>query len=414
MPSPSHEIREPDFNYSPLKNVHPPPTFANHPIPNPHIYPGAMPPLYKATQFSSTGNIHFQGNYNYPGPNFQQRNESPTLGSSHEPEAQASGTREIGTQSHGSIQGQESLDQKIRTEDHKQLDKIVEGQKTREQGIQGQPSQLQGQESLSKGTHDLKGQVHGVFGQKIQGQVVNIQKNRNQGFEISTDDNQEQGTKTVQVSQGNQGQRENSHFEVIPSIGGQISSEQIYYEKSPIIDLSVSSVSSTPLTLTETYSSDDLEESQETSTRSSSLIDYLVAGYDDRIPIAQSSGVIKSAGSSLSPRPIDSRVPVDTQNPIDSTELSEIDYYNSGRSQEDLSYNEKQPFLEALMESYNNFKKEEKSSFRDSKTSATNFENSSDDNLPFSIPLTRTAKKNKQVSVGKNFCTFCTRETFFY
>lgn len=321
--------------------------FANHPIPNPHMYPGAMPPLYRATEFSSAGNIHLH-NDNQPASNYQvgkasihnddNRGSASTNIQDHqetvnqEPEVQGSTNQEIGTQNH------------------------VNTAPEKNQENQNQGEIVQSLEKEIQGTQNLES----VFGQKIQSN-----KNQNQDFRILTRDQQ------------------NSHLEILPSIGGQISSEQIHYERSPIIDLSLSTISPTPLILTELYSTNNYDsENYESSTKPSSLIDYLVAGYNDRIPIPEST--------SISNRPI-----------IDATESSEIDYFNSARSHEDLGYNEKQPFLEALMESYYNFKREEKAMNENSKTSATNFSNgdiSGGDNFSLGTHSSRTGKKNKQVS----------------
>lgn len=336
--SPSHEIRQPDFTYSPPQNAYPPAIFTSHPIPNPHMYPGAMPPLYKATQFSSAGSDSHSAS-NIQIGKFAENPPPLDNGS-------ASTNIQVKTKDH--VSEPEVDDSRNPELDHHHHPATTDR-------IQGQESQIQSQGQHNGGKieklpvdqeHHLEGQFQGSFGQKIQAQD---DPNRIKPYK-----------------------EKNSPLEIIPSIGGQVSSEQIHFERSPIIDLSVSPSPLTPL-LTETHPTNKF---RETSTKPSSLIDYLVAGYDDRIPISQST------------RPI-----------IDTTESGEIDYYNSPHSQEELGYNEKQPFLESFMESYYNFKRQEEA---DSKVSATNSANSgfsSGDNLQFTAPSSRTGKKNKQVQI---------------
>ncbi|XP_012279753.1 flocculation protein FLO11 [Orussus abietinus] len=78
----SHEIKTPDFSYN--QNV-----FSKHggqgdngpplvgPIPNPHLYPGAMPPLFKATPFHGSWDDNVQNGPSTSGPQYLPPQSGP-------------------------------------------------------------------------------------------------------------------------------------------------------------------------------------------------------------------------------------------------------------------------------------------------------------------------------------------------
>ena len=419
-PSPSHEIREPDFAYPLLQNPYPEPIMGNHPIPNPHIYPGAMPPLYRAEPFSTPGNGPLSGSQQVPGSDFY-RKESSNFDSSLDSRGSSTNIQESvhiqeninqeiqnqGNQGQ-SIQGQGNQDQEIHGQGNQ--DQEIQGQGNKDQSyqilhsqeIQGHETQnqdFQHQHSQNQGLQYQEGQNQGIRNPQSQNQEIQIQEgiqlqnNRGQGSQSQLSQGSQaqlsqgqefqfQGNQNQGIQTQGQGAQFQSQAELIPSIGGQVSSEQIHFENSPVIDLTISSTPLTPTTLKESLSTlSNFGKVPEASSRPSSLIDFLVSSYDDRI---------SPTGASVTTGPTTSQ----TQG-------------QSGERYEEVGYNEKQPFLEALMDSYYNFKKEmeikdaQEAALKDSKTSFNNsgsFRTNGGEDLVPSTPSSRAAKRNKQVS----------------
>lgn len=381
QPTPSQEVRRPDFSYPP--NLYPG-GVNNNPLPNPHIYPGVVPPLYKSEPFAPGGS--YSRNKGLPENDFHHGQETGNSG------PLDSGGSSTNIQEIVQVQGQGIKLQ----DDHKQE---VQVQENENQGGQKQsqnqdiPEQNQAQRvqeiNLNQGIQN-QNQNQGVQHQN-QNQWNQEQTIQNQGIQqgFPIKEVQSQGIQNQVHQSGNQFQTQS---EIVPSIGGQISSEKIHFEKSALIDLTISSTSSPPLTFTQSVSTpSNIRRVPDSSTRSSSLIDYLVSSYDDRIPTTAVTGTgpigteTKTLGSAGT-RPIAS---------------TGSDLVNQGRSEESYGpkgYNENQPFLEALMESYYNFKKEE-AALNASRANATNASSgTSGEDFLLATPSSRAVKRNKQVS----------------
>ncbi|XP_033218259.1 uncharacterized protein LOC117173727 [Belonocnema kinseyi] len=398
--TPSQEVRQPDFSYSP--NLYP---GGVNPLPNPQIYPGVVPPLYKSQPFAPGGS--YSRNKDSPENDFHHGQETENSGPS---DSGGSGTNiqeivqvqdqgiKIQDDPNQEVQVQENLNEGGQEQSQNQ-DIQAQTQRIQEtnlnQGIQ-QQNQNQGiqQQNQNQGTQQ-QNQNQWIQMQAIQNQGIQEQ-NRNQGVPIQ--DIQSQGTQEHQNQVHQSGNQFQTQSEIVPSIGGQISSVQIHFEKSPLIDLTISSTSSPPLTYSQSVSTpSDTRKVPDSSTRSSSLIDYLVSSYDDRIPTNAATG---SGSVGNETRKLGSTVA--GSNGTRSTGTGS-DLASKGRSEESYGhkgYNENQPFVDALMESYYNFKKEEEA-LNYSKASSTNSASSgsSGEDFLLATPSSRAVKRNKQVQI---------------
>ena len=392
-----------------------------------------MPPLYRAEPFGTGG--PYSGSQGLPGNDFHHRQETSNFGPLDSGSASTNIQESVQVQGQG-IQVEDYQDQRVKVQENQNQGGQEQNQNLGVQEPSQNQVQEQNREQIQQQNQNLRVQEQSqnqgiqqkIHNQRIQQQSLNQwieQQNQNQGLQQQ---NQNQGVQQQNQNQGppiretqgqgiqqqqNQGyQSEKEQFqpqsELVPSIGGQVSSEQIHFEKSPLIDLTVSSTTATPLTFTHSVTTpSSFGNVPEASTRSSSLIDYLVSGFDDRIPASGSTGTGPLGSTGTGPLGATGTAPLGSES-IGSTgseegalESSESDLVNQGRDQESygtLGYNDKKSFMEEFMESYYNFKKEE--AMNASRAQATNSASSgtSGEDLLYLTPSSRAVKRNKQVS----------------